>query len=377
MRRVAPSSPPRLAHARLSLSPPSPASICLVRLSALGDATLCLPMVRQLRRQLPEAKLTWVISPSAHALLSGLEGVEFLIVDKPRNPRDWLRTGLDLRRRHFDVLLAAQASARANLLYPWVKARRRIGFDPRRARDGHRWFVNEHIPRADEHLLDGFLAFAGQLGVSCSPLPTDYALPFDHRDAENVDALLAGLGLSGRPFAVLHPSASKPERNWSLDGYVSAARHLAAHHRLEVLVTGGPAETERALVSKIVASAGPGVRNLSGKTSPRLLACLLGRAKLLVAPDTGPVHFARASGTPVVGLYAVARSQLSGPHRQLDYTVDAWPDACRACGYDPLRKDWHWRAHALPGNQRAMDLIPVSLVLDAIDRCVDARSKAG
>src|SRR3546814_3431 len=59
-----------------------PATICLLRLSALGDATHVVPLVRTLRRAWPGVALTWVIGKGEYRLLEGLEGVEFVVYDK-------------------------------------------------------------------------------------------------------------------------------------------------------------------------------------------------------------------------------------------------------------------------------------------------------
>src|SRR3546814_10915609 len=91
----------------------APATICLLRLSALGDATHVVPLVRTLRRAWPGVALTWVIGKGEYRLLEGLEGVEVVVYDK--------KTGLAgmraLRRqfggRRFDALLQMQVAARA------------------------------------------------------------------------------------------------------------------------------------------------------------------------------------------------------------------------------------------------------------------------
>ena len=62
--------------------PPAPASICLLRLSALGDATHVLPLVHTLRAVWPDVDIAWVIGKGEHRLLQGLPGVRFVEYDK-------------------------------------------------------------------------------------------------------------------------------------------------------------------------------------------------------------------------------------------------------------------------------------------------------
>ena len=142
-----------------------PKSICIVRLSALGDVLMLVPLIRTLQAQLPTTRLTWVISRPAYDLVEGMDNVEFIVINKPNSLFDYWQFKKQMRGRYFDVLLAAQASFRANLLYPLIHASRKIGYDSVRAKDGHGWFVHEAILPGHDHTLDGFLKFAAALGI--------------------------------------------------------------------------------------------------------------------------------------------------------------------------------------------------------------------
>ena len=98
---------------------------------------------------------------------------------------------------------------------------------------------------------------------------------------------------------------------------------------------------------------------------------ILTEAEGLIAPDTGPVHLAGAVGTPVVGLYAVARSALTGPWLDRHYCVDRYDDAAKQFlnlgGSEP---DWHQRVH----HASAMALITVDEVCAQVDRLIADRA---
>src|SRR5687767_7208017 len=143
-----------------------PQRICLVRLSALGDVCLAVPLVRTLQHAFPEAKITWVTTAPMLQLLEGLDGVEFVLAEKASHPFAYLAFYRRMRQRRFDVLLGAQASFRAHFLYPLIRAQRKIGFAKSEARDAHWFFVDEHVRGRREHLLDSFLAFADALGAT-------------------------------------------------------------------------------------------------------------------------------------------------------------------------------------------------------------------
>lgn len=340
-----------------------PPRICLVRLSALGDVCLAVPLVRALQRANPQARITWVTSPPMLSLLEGLDGVEFIPMEKANHPFAYWRFYRQMRGRSFDVLLAAQASFRAHFLYPLINAPVKIGFGRADARDAHRWFVTHHLPDGREHLLDSFLSFARALGVTHPAV--EWRLPLskaDHHFAEEQ------LGVADRWIAV-NPMASKPERNWLPERCAAVIDTSVSRWDYHVLLTGGPSAAERAFAAGILARVKKPERvlNLVGRTTPRQLAAVLAKVKVLVAPDTGPVHIATAVGTPVIGLYAVASPQLSGPYHSQHLVIDKFPDAVRGIlGQDPEHVPWKTRVKS----PRAMQLISVEDVIDKLQQAL-------
>ena len=150
------------------LTPPK--SIAFFRLSALGDVVLAIPLIKAIQKQWPDCKITWITSSAVYPLLEGLDCVEFLVIKKPQKIKDYLSLRTLLKEYQFDILLAAQASFRTNLIYPFINAKRKIGFDNGRARDLHSWFVKEQIDPRDEHLAEGFMGFAKKLGIESNEL---------------------------------------------------------------------------------------------------------------------------------------------------------------------------------------------------------------
>jgi heptosyltransferase I len=332
-----------------------PNRICIVRLSALGDVCLVVPLVRALQRSFPAAQITWVIGQAAHQLVDGLDGVQFVVVDKRKLLSSWRQ----LRARSFDALLAVQASFRAHVLLSAIRAQTRVGFDSTRAKDFHRWFVNQRIPAGEQHLLDSFLSFASALRAK--PSAIEWRLPIHERDHEFARAHLPG----NTTWLAVNPMASKPERNWLPDRYAAVIDHVVSSQRWKVVLTGGPGATEAAFAAQAVAAVKhkDAITNLVGKTTPKQLAAVLSRTRALLAPDTGPVHIATAMGTPVIGLYAVAPSKLSGPYASPALVIDKFPEAVRTIlGQDPAHVPWGTRVHT----QKAMELIQVGDVLEKL-----------
>lgn len=325
--------------------------VAVMRLSALGDLVLMLPLIQRLVAA--GIELDWIIGRSFAPLFRGIPGVRLIEIDKPRTLSDYRALYQQLRRPEYQVLLATQANLRVNLLYPAIRAPHRIGFDLARARDGQRWFVNDRIEARTNHLCDGFLQFAEQLGLPEQPLV--WQLPLDPAAVD-----WAAQQLPGSNWLAINPAASKAERNWPVERYVALIQKLRAQGKWRLLLTGGPGALEVELAGQIQAALPSGtVVNYVGKTSLPQLVALLAQVRALIAPDTGPVHLATALGKPVIGLYAVAPAWLTGPYRQTDWVIDRFDQAvARFLHRDPAQVPMGTRVH----DPRAMSLIEVDEV---------------
>lgn len=331
-------------------------SICLVRLSALGDVLMFVPLIRTLQQYLPEAKLTWVISRPSYDLVAGLEGVEFIVIDKPKGIRSYWDFKQRMSTRTFDVLLAAQACYRANFLYPCIKAKRKIGYDRVRAKDFHWLFIHEAIPPGCDHTLDGFLKFAEHLGVGQHQITWD--IPRTEEDNAWANQQLKAYK---RPILLVNPASSKPERTWLIDRYVTVIRAAQEKLGATVILTGGPTAYDREVANQILQSVS--CVDLVGRTKPKQLLALIAAADLMLCPDTGPSHMAVAVGTPVIALHAVTSSWVSGPYTCRDLAIDCYPLAVKKILKTTKEKNlWGTHAHG----KDTMALIRVEAVLEKI-----------
>ena len=286
-----------------------PRSVCILRLSAIGDTCHVVPVVRTLQHAWPTTQLTWIIGKTEARLMSLIEGVEFITVDKRARLAGLAALRRQLQGRQFDVLLHMQLSLRASLAARSVAARVKLGFDRARAGELQWLFTTARIaPRGREHVLDGFAGFPAALGIGERLLRWDVPLP------EAARAYAARLIPDQRPTLVISPCSSHERRNWRPERYAAVAAHAAARHGMQVILAGGPSELERRTGAAIEAACPVPLTNQIGQdTLPQLLA-LLARATVLVSPDAGPAHMATMVGTPVVGLYAATNPARSGPY---------------------------------------------------------------
>jgi len=342
-------------------APAAPRSICLLRLSALGDVTHVLPLVHTLRDAWPGVELTWVIGRAEHRLLAGLPGVRFVEYDKASGLAGMraLRRALGQR---FDALLQLQVSARANLLSAFIPARRRIGYDRARSKEGHGLFINERIPdRPGIHVLDAIGSFCEPLGLVRRAVRWELPVP-----AEAHAWARAQWDDDGRRTLMVSPCSSHVLRNWRAERHAALADHAVAQG-WRVVLCGGRSALERRTGDAILAAmdARDGVLDLIGKDTLKQLPALLARADLLVTPDSGPMHIANAMGTPVLGLHAATNPHRSGPYCDRRWCVDRYDDAARRFRGRPASA-LHWGTKI--EQEGVMDLITVDDAVAAFER---------
>ena len=332
--------------------------IAIVRFSALGDIVMLTAAVRALQQNLPDAKITWITSPLAYSLIQGMKGIDFEVIDKPKSLSDYRDFYRTFKDRQFDVVLAMQANLRINLLYPALKAPVKIGFDFTRAREGQWLFCNRRITFRDNHLVDSFLEFVAVL--TDKPVTASWDLPVDESNLQWARDQLPTLP---KPWVAIHPHGSKAERNWLPERHIELVKQAVSRWQCGIVLTGGNSLAEQAFCEALANVAPKHVVNLCGKTSPKRLAALLSLVDVLIAPDTGSVHIARAMSTPVIGLYAVASPKLTGPYNLLEFCVDRYPQAVQKfLGKSAEQLPWNTRVH----HPDAMALITVDDVMQQL-----------
>lgn len=345
-----------------------PKSICLLRLSAIGDVTHVVPVVRQLLKQWPETSITWIIGKTEHELVKDIDQVDYIVFDKKKGLGAFSDLWRKLKGRQFDVLLNMQVSLRAGFASLLVTAPVRIGFDRTRAKNCHQLFINTRIAEnPGNHVLDGFFDFLDVLGLKHDTPTWDIPIP-----AAAYQSAMTLIG-SEKQYIVINPSSSTRVanwRNWAAEKYARGAEYAFEQYGLICVLTGGPSEQEKTFAETIISYINTPTINLAGRTTLKELLALLDRATLVISPDTGPAHMANAVGTPVIGLYATSNPERTGPYNSRNFTVNRYPDALLKF-HDKKTNDVPWGKRVR--DPAAMDLISLTDVTDKIDQAMKTR----
>jgi heptosyltransferase I len=339
-------------------------SVCVLRLSALGDVCHALPIVRTIQDAWPRARITWLIGRLEHKLLGHLPDVEFVVFDKKAGARAYRELRARLAGRRFDALLHMQLALRASLAAACVPAAIRLGFDRARARELQWLVTNARIDsKSREHVQDSFFGFTAALGIPGRSMRWD--IPFDAASLEYAERTAP----SGVPTLILSPCSSHVLRNWPPERYAAVADHAVARHGMRVLICGGRSDLELHYGRRIAELMQRPATNVVGKDTLIEFLATVARATAVLTPDSGPAHMATTVGTPVLGLYAATNPARSGPYYSRDWCVDRFDAAARRfLGRGAAELPWPTKIE----RAGVMDLIEVGDVIERLDALMAA-----
>lgn len=277
------------------------ARLLVIRLSALGDVVHTIPAVLSLRSSFD---VSWVVEAPYAELVEIVAGVKPL----PVRLRKFSLAAIRQARRSvrgFDVAIDFQGLIKSALIARASGANERYGFAREAVREKPAAIFYNHKVSVDrtKHVVDWNRQLASATRQSGHPATrqpnwSDFATDKNNRLTEFKNKIL------------LLPGAGRPEKLWP----ASRFRELVARFRDQALVVWGPGQ--RHLAEEIGGLMAP-------ETNLRELAFLMLHARVVVGPDTGPLHLADAVGTRVLGLYGPTDARRNGPYGQPGHAIQA------------------------------------------------------
>jgi ADP-heptose:LPS heptosyltransferase len=259
----------------------SGARVLFIRLRSMGDCVLTTPALRMLADFRPDLDVAVMVDPQFAGVYEGLASVRRILAPSPKEAFGF----------HPALTVNLHGGTRSAALTAATRARHRAGF-------GHfrqQYLYNIAIPRAQEILGEERVVHTAEHVASAL-----FYLGLPLRDIPRAD-LSAAPAADGRPYAVLHPFASAPEKAWPVEKFVE----LAAALPFEAVVLAGPAD-----------DVSPFSRFRCVVNQPlSTVKTLLRGTSLFVGNDSGPAHIAAAFDVPLVVLFGPSDPAIWAPWR--------------------------------------------------------------
>jgi lipopolysaccharide heptosyltransferase II len=305
--------------------------ILLSRLRFMGDVILTTPLIRQLKKTFPAARLSYLTQDTfAPLLLHHPHLDEVISFSMHGSFIEQARFYRQLRQRCFDLAIDLFGNPRTALMTWATGARVRVGGDFRGR--GKLYNVRVPAPAVEPNAIDFHWRSLAALGIEKGDDRTEiFIAPAEKKWAREC---LAGFNIDpARPAAGLHPGATWPNKRWPEKYFAELALQLYKKD-IQVIITQGPGEESIAqeVIWRISAQQRDAMIVLLPVLSLRQLASVQQQLRVFVSNDCGVMHLAVAVGTPTIGLFGPSQPHIWFPYDQTEGHLALWQAVeCRPC----------------------------------------------
>jgi len=324
-------------------------NILIVKTSAIGDVIHTLPALNALRCQYPKARIDWLVEEAAADLLIGHKAIDNVLISKRKAWVSELKQGKvlagwggfadfvkKLRTTEYDLLIDFQGLLKSGIFVGLARAKRKVGFGRGMEHaEGSYIFLNEPVPPVsmDQHAASRELQLLKAIGINNEEVV--FALPIGNEPRKKIGEILAAEGIDpSKPLVAINPMTTWETKHWRNDRFALVADHLL-DREMAVVFSGGSQDVQG--IEEIRAAMTGKAVSLAGKTTLKDLAALYEKVNLLITTDTGPMHLAAATGTPVVALFGPTAPWRTGPfgsgHRILRAEIPCSPCLKKYCDH--------------------------------------------
>ncbi len=304
--------------------------ILLLRLRRIGDIVMTTPAVAALRRGLPEASISYVVEADLARLVDGNPDLDHVFaVPAKQGAADFMRFIRRIRREKFDAVLDFHGGPRVARIAWFSGARLKVGYELK----GKRFLYHIRVPRSREggfiHSVESHLSLVRALGITVPDPAPPLRLPAArNEEAKKISLWWKENNLDRSSTAILHVGAGNRFRDWGVQNLSGLIRLLVRQAGVRVVLVGSEADIPRA---ESLRNENPSsVFSLAGKINLIELREAIARAGLFVGPDSGPMHIAAATSTPIVAFFGPTLPANFAPW-QAKATLIEKPLACRPC----------------------------------------------
>ncbi|MFB0566367.1 MAG: glycosyltransferase family 9 protein [Candidatus Aminicenantaceae bacterium] len=311
------------------IEPTSIKKILLIRLRRIGDIIMTTPAVSVLKRGFPQSSLTYIVEEPYRLLVDGNPYLDKIIaLPRKRRFMESLELIKQIRKEKYDLVLDFHCGPRASLITLFSKAKLKLGY-----RIKFRHFIYDYtIPRSREngyfHSVENHINLVKATGIKVNSPPPLFLPQVKEEERKKVQKFVKENKLNGAKIIVIHISAGNRFRDWGVKNLVQLANLLGKREDIKIILIGEKEdkEAEEEIVKRVNLS----LHSLVGKLNLRELRDLISHSTLFIGPDSGPMHIAASTSTPIVAYFGPTLSAHFAPWKANAFIIEKDFD-CRPC----------------------------------------------
>lgn len=310
-------------------------SILVVRLKALGDIVLSMPLINSLRRTFPDSRIDYLCFEGYGGALHGNPDID-RVMEFEKGFFSQAGVMLELRNSRYDLALDLISSPRSAVITLFTGADMRIGMDVGR----HNFCYHKVLPRTirrDGNAIKFYTMDANrEIARILNLEPDNLATPEDRYKTgfppseigrEWAEAFLAQAGTEAEGFIGVVPGAKYQAKGWPAEKFVEFISLVNQRTGYVPVLIWGPGEEDVAgyIAARTERTLNPPLIGISR------LGALVSMMDCLVGVDSGPKHLAVVQGVPTVTLFGPTDPLVWDPQSEIHRVIRKDLD-CSPCG---------------------------------------------
>lgn len=320
---------------------PSPQNIIVRMPNWIGDLVMATPVLEDLRKKFPSAKITAMCQFNISALLKNDPNIDEIYSFK--RPSGWIHRSEhlaiieDLRRGKYDLGVLLTNSFSSGWWFWRGNVSNRIGF----TNTLRNLLLNKVVPWPKQvetqHQVITYKNLLEPLGIKLSS--TSPALYVSDEEELSARELLLKFNIDPKKDILIgiNPGAAYGSAKcWLPERYRAVAERLLKDPRVKIVFFGD--QGGASLVNEICKDLPEDrIIDLAGKTTLRSLVALIRLCAVFLTNDSGPMHIAAALHVPLLALFGSTSDVKTGPYKSgkvIHKHVECSPCYKRKCPID-------------------------------------------
>ena len=314
---------------KFRLDPASVNNILFIRLRRIGDIIMTTPALAALRRACPNAAITYVVDEPYRELVEGHPALQRIIrLPRKLSAAEFLRRIKPLRRTKYDIVIDLHSGPRASLLTGFCRAGLKVGYKIKYRHVFYDVKVPRKPPSGHVHSVENHINAIKAAGIPVSSIPPLSMAPESDAEKTKVRAFMTQFGLRDRAFLVLHIGAGNRFREWGTENLIEFIDILDERVSFPVVLVGASEDLTSA--ETILRGCRKPPFSLVGRLGLRELRHLIDLSRIFVGPDSGPMHIAATTSTPIAAYFGPTLPAHFAPWKAKHVVIEK-DIPCRPC----------------------------------------------
>jgi heptosyltransferase-1 len=307
----------------------------------MGDNIMTTPVITALKQKLPRASLTYVVEEPFREIVEGNPYLNRIIVlPRKQKTRDLIQSIKQIRKTEYDVLIDLFGGPKAAWITLFTRAKLKIGYAVKYKSFIYHKRISRSPKKGSIHSVENHMNLVRALGIEINSIPPLLVPESSEKEKEKISEFIGKNSLDRFKLIVFHIGAGSRFRDWGLDNMVELIKMLSQGAETRIILTGARNDQKRA--DQIIKESGVQLFSLAGELGLKELRELIKRSDLFVGPDSGPMHLAASTKTPIVAYFGPTLPARFRPWKANAFIIEKDYDcrfSCRQkkCIYEDFR----------------------------------------